>query len=374
MGTVAETADVVADTRSYESWLARFGPVYAPDLDFKHARMGDPRTPFPFFRGTYYRWARHWQNQGPALLNAPRVLAVGDLHVENFGTWRDSDGRLCWGLNDFDEADELPYTNDLVRLAAGARLARKGSHLCVKLGAACRAIQNGYRDCLRAGGRPFVLEERHTHLRAMAMAADRYPPRFWERMTRLLNDPVAQLPAALKKILTDDFPAEGLDPAFRVRPRVGMGSLGKQRFVALAEWSGGWICREAKAVVPPATVWLAGTKRMGSSRMAEAVGGAVRSADPFYRPGPAWVVRRLAPHCSRIELAHLAGTDLERILYAMGAETANIHLGSMGTATAILKDLAARPEDWLKHAARGMTKEILKDWKLWRRATPARLS
>jgi len=36
------------------------------------------------------------------------VLAVGDLHVENFGTWRDAEGRLIWGVNDFDEAWRLP--------------------------------------------------------------------------------------------------------------------------------------------------------------------------------------------------------------------------------------------------------------------------
>ncbi len=33
-----------------------------------------------------------------------QVLAVGDLHVNSFGTWRDAEGRLCWGLDDFDEA------------------------------------------------------------------------------------------------------------------------------------------------------------------------------------------------------------------------------------------------------------------------------
>jgi len=46
------------------------------------------------------------------------VLAVGDLDLENFGTWCDSLGRLAWGINDFDEAFPLPYTHDLVRLPA----------------------------------------------------------------------------------------------------------------------------------------------------------------------------------------------------------------------------------------------------------------
>jgi len=369
MDTIAVGTDIVTDTRDYEGWLARFGPLYAPDLKYKHAQMADPNNPFPFFRGTYYRWIRLWLTSSPELLDVPRVLAVGDLHVENFGTWRDSDGRLCWGVNDFDETDELPYTTDLVRLAASVRFARKGSHLRAKLGAACRAILDGYRECLRAGGRPFVLEERHPHLRAVAMAADRSPPRFWEKMTKLLSDSPVDLPPAAKTVLMRDLPNEGLDLAFRVRPLVGMGSLGKPRYVALAEWSGGWICREAKMVTPPATSWAAGATTSGGSRMAEAVEHAVRAIDPFYRPGSAWVVRRLAPHCSRIELTHLVGADLERVLHAMGAETANIHLGTSGTAGAILRDLEGRPEDWLKQAARTMADEIEGDWKKWRRAS-----
>jgi uncharacterized protein (DUF2252 family) len=156
---------VVESTAGYEAWLARFCPLYAPDLAYKHAQMADPANPFPFFRGTYYRWVSLWPAACPDLTSAPRVLAVGDLHVENFGTWRDADARLCWGINDFDEADHLPHTCDLVRLATSARLARKDGVLNVKTADACRAILDGYRDALAANGTPFVLEERHPELR-----------------------------------------------------------------------------------------------------------------------------------------------------------------------------------------------------------------
>ena len=64
----------------------------------------------------------------PNLDHAPQVLGVGDLHVENFGTWRDAESRLVWGINDFDEACCLPYTHDLVRLAASARFAIEERH------------------------------------------------------------------------------------------------------------------------------------------------------------------------------------------------------------------------------------------------------
>src|SRR3954452_13875919 len=116
--------DTVAATRAYESWLAGLVPLHEPDLDHKHQQMAHPTDPFPFFRGTYYLWVRRWAGAAGGLADAPAVLAVGDLHLENYGTWRDADGRLCWGINDFDEADRLPYTNDLVRLAASVRIAR----------------------------------------------------------------------------------------------------------------------------------------------------------------------------------------------------------------------------------------------------------
>jgi uncharacterized protein (DUF2252 family) len=76
-------------------------------------------------------------------VGAPTVLAIGDLHVENYGTWRDAEGRLVWGINDFDEAFPLPYTIDLVRLATSARLAIQPGHLSLTSAPACAAILEG---------------------------------------------------------------------------------------------------------------------------------------------------------------------------------------------------------------------------------------
>src|SRR6202163_1692402 len=103
-------------TDRYEAWLRRHLRIIPADLELKHQQMR--LAPFPFLRATYYRWAQTWADISGAVARAPRVLAVGDLHVENFGTWRDIEGRLVWGINDFDEVFELPYTIDLVRLAA----------------------------------------------------------------------------------------------------------------------------------------------------------------------------------------------------------------------------------------------------------------
>ncbi len=352
-------------TTAYESWLANTGTLDEADLDYKHALMSDAQDSFPFFRGTYYRWAQHWPTVCAKLANAPSLLAVGDLHLANFGTWRDGDGRLCWGVNDFDEADQLPCVHDLVRLAASVLFAKKSGGLEIKFKLACAAILEGYRVALEANGDPFVLEERHPELRAMAMSSDRDPVLFWKKLTKVLATPSVDPPATARAALLGDLPVEHLKPEFRLRSKIGVGSLGKQRYVVLAEWAGGWIAREAKIVAPPATAWAGNTTN--PSRMAEIVASAKRAADPFYRPGPQWVTRRLAPRCSRIELDSLSLiSDVEILLGSMGAETANVHLGSSVAPDTLLEYLTSLPSGWLPEAAKAMAEVMETDWAEWR--------
>jgi hypothetical protein len=357
-------------TRSYETWLAAAlpAPLVPSDLEQKHKLLADAKDAFPFFRGTYYRWVQHAEKSDWS--DAPRVMAIGDLHVANFGSWRDAEGRLCWGVNDFDEADELPYVNDLVRLAASVRFAKRSGALRVKLSHACEAILDGYRQALAAGGLPFVLEEHHPHLRSLAMQADRNPRVFWRKMNRLLVEPPVEAPAEARTLLEDAFPVAGLAPQIRTRPKAGVGSLGRPRFVAIASWKGGWLCREAKAAAPPATAWLRNDDF--GSRAQEALARAIRSPDPFYRPCGRWIVRRLGPRSSRIELEQLRFADLIRILRAMASETANVHLGTPGAAEAIAADLPRRTNGWLLEAARRMSVELEQDWLAWREAYSAK--
>src|SRR6185503_14900654 len=94
-------------TSDYERWLARHVRVLTSDLQAKHTLMA--KDAFSFFRATFYRWMQLFPESCAELMAAPRVLAIGDLHVENYGTWRDAEGRLVWGINDFDEAFPLPF-------------------------------------------------------------------------------------------------------------------------------------------------------------------------------------------------------------------------------------------------------------------------
>src|SRR6516165_10661363 len=155
--------DIVASTASYEAWLAKQIPLIEEDVAIKHAKMA--MDPFQFMRATFYRWCELWPTVNPDLAGAKEVLGVGDLHIQNFGTWRDAEGRLVWGVNDFDEAAPCAYAQDLVRLATSALLAKEEGQLAIEGGEACQAIWEGYAEALDAGGRPFVLSETHRWLR-----------------------------------------------------------------------------------------------------------------------------------------------------------------------------------------------------------------
>src|SRR5437667_10998206 len=143
---------IVRATRDYEAWLASQVRVVRPGLQAKHKLMAEDG--FSFLRATFYRWAQLFPALFPKLARAPKVLGVGDLHVENYGTWRDAEGRLVWGVNDFDEAWPLPYTNDLVRLATSALVAREYHDLKIDGKEAVGPILDGYRKALEPGGPP----------------------------------------------------------------------------------------------------------------------------------------------------------------------------------------------------------------------------
>lgn len=357
---------IAAATKRYEAWLATHVDLQSDEIDYKHAKMALKADAFPFFRGVYYRWAEVWPKLCPWCRSAPSVLAVGDLHLENFGTWRDREGRLVWGINDFDEADELPFTNDLVRLATSVAIASSRAGFVFGLKKISRAILAGYVRQLRRGGQPFVLEEDHLEMRKLAMKSDREPHHYWQKLTRVLKNPPAIVPLDIREALGKEIQAPEGACEIRTRPRVGMGSLGKPRYVALANRMGGWVAREAKALTPPASAALQPNRKV-NSRILDIMSGAARSPDPFFSLEGRWIIRRLAPRCSRIELRTLRDPKHEKILFeSMGAETANIHCGVPHAREPILRWLEAQESHWLEESVRVMVRATRDDWREWR--------
>lgn len=354
--------NVVTATQEYDRWLAqRLKVIVQRDLKRKHREMSE--DPLSFLRATFYRWAQVWPQLCADLTAAPKVLGVGDLHVENFGTWRDGEGRLIWGVNDFDEATTLPYTNDLVRLCTSALIAISEARLETPSQRTCDSVLEGYTEALRRGGEPVVLAERNRWLRDVAIGRLKEQRAYWERLLKLGRTTVAPTPREMS-FLRQAMPERKLP--FRVCHRqAGLGSLGRQRFTALAHWRGGSIAREAKALTTSA--WWCFTKKSPPIQYSQIMSRSVRVADPFLQVHSGWVVRRLAPDCSRIEMKHLAGVQDEcRLLWMMGWETGNVHLGSARQREAIRSDLRRRKGEWLLKAARSMRNATIEDWTQWR--------
>lgn len=82
-----ELPDIVYATSDFEKWASRHVKLIRSDVNLRHRNMAC--AAFPFLCAAFYRWTQWWPIICPELACAPQVLAVGDLHIENFGSWRD---------------------------------------------------------------------------------------------------------------------------------------------------------------------------------------------------------------------------------------------------------------------------------------------
>ncbi len=119
MATSKRTAVIVDTVRDAFAPLMKADPAA---FRAKYRKMA--RDPHAFYRGSaclFYndvtQESDEWSEHG-----AERIWIHGDLHVENFGTYLNSDGRLTFDVNDFDEAYLGRFTWDLQRFAASLAL------------------------------------------------------------------------------------------------------------------------------------------------------------------------------------------------------------------------------------------------------------
>jgi Uncharacterized protein conserved in bacteria (DUF2252) len=356
--------NIVKATQLYEDWVKGLISIVQADLDAKHQMMAADE--FAFLRATFYRWTQTFPELCPESAKAPVVNSIGDLHVEQYSTWRDIEARLILGIADFDEAYKLPYTFDLVRLATSACKAVEQGDLGITRTKACEAILQGYSDSITAGGKPIVLEEENPELRAMAIARLAVPTHFWHKLDGQL-EAVKSLPpsaaTAIETLLPEPKPTYNSSSR-----RAGVGSLGRQRFVVIGTYHGARIAREAKALLPSACAWAHNDKNP-TSMLQVVLDASVRSPDPYLKTHGKWVIRRLSPSCSRMELSALPKVrDEAALLYAMGFEAANVHLGTKTAAAAIQRDLIKRSDGWLRKAVNIMSEAVCQDFKEWRQS------
>ena len=137
--------------------------------------------------------------------------------------------------------------------------------------------------------------------------------------------------------------------------------------MAVGEWQGGLVAREAKAALPSAV-------HVGSTRIADPTGPyrrivdlSCRAPDPGLYLEESWVVRRLSPEARKVEIDEIEhAPDQKHLLHAMGRELANVHIGSAGGARSIRTYLERLPDDWLRQASSLAVERVREDYDAFR--------
>jgi uncharacterized protein (DUF2252 family) len=228
----------------------------APGLvAMKYAKMA--QSPFIFLRGACHLFYEALPDS-PLFRDAPLAWCCGDLHFENFGSYKGDNRLVYFDINDYDEAALAPVTWDMVRLLASIQCGAEALNATQdEAMAASQSCLQAYRDALVKGKPLWVERETSRGLVNDLLTAlqDRERSTFLDKRTirksrrrSLLVDGVKALPAsdAQKRLVAGfmaDFAAtqpnqkffEVIDIACRI---AGTGSLGVERFVVLVEGKG----------------------------------------------------------------------------------------------------------------------------------------
>lgn len=293
----------------------------------KHDRMR--ASPFAFLRGSCRRF---YDTLPPGPGREPQVWGCGDLHLENFGSYKGDNRLVYFDLNDFDDAARFPATAELVRMVASILLAagelglpaREGTRLArAFLDAHRAALVDGHarwveRDCASGIVRA-LLDQARTRTRK-ALLARRTTGRGNARRIRIDGERQLAVPLEVrrrvKRALVEAFDGDAawggvrvLDVAHRV---AGIGSLGVARYIALVRPVA---TRKATLLdlkeMEPSDAIIAGERRpkfasdvervITLQRRLQAVPPALLRAVRIGRTG--FVLRELQPSADRVELA-----------------------------------------------------------------------
>jgi uncharacterized protein (DUF2252 family) len=227
----------------------------AERLAMKYAKM--EQNAFVFLRGACHLFYDALPDT-PLFRDAPLAWCCGDLHFENFGSYKGDNRLVYFDINDFDEAALAPVTWDMVRLVTsiqcGAEALRATRAEALAVSQSCL---DAYRNAL-INSKPLWVERETSSGLVNALLTDlqgRQRAAFLDKRTirkgqrrSLKLDGVKALPASnsQKKTVTefmDRFAATQQNPRFfqvlDVGRRIaGTGSLGVQRFVVLVEGKG----------------------------------------------------------------------------------------------------------------------------------------
>lgn len=358
---------------------------------------------FAFLRGTCHLFYERLPHE-PVFRQAPVTWVCGDLHFQNFGSYKGDNRLVFFDMNDFDEAALAPCTWDLVRFLAsilvGTRDIAVPRRDAIKL---CRGFLDAYRSALVQGKARWVERETADGLvrELLDRLRNRARPEYLDTRTirhakarRLRVDGKKALPASDKQrervsAFMRRFAARQPNPDFYevvdvARRIAGTGSLGVDRFVILVEGKGSPDANyllDLKQALPSCLAGHLAVKQPGWSNEASRIEAIQRRMQAvsmaFLQPvtmgKTAYVLRGLQPSEDRVAFEHWNGKlhRLEGVMRVMGEIVAWGQLRSGGRdGSATIDELIdyGRQEKWSKPllaAAEHCFDQVKKDWRVY---------
>jgi len=359
--------------------------------------------PFVFLRGTCHLFYQHLPSL-EILRNAPIIWQCGDLHLQNFGSYKDSQRDVYFDINDFDEAALAPCTWDLVRFLTSLRLGLSTMRLSDKdIGDIGMRYLEVYGQTVTDNSPAAIDQNNATGLirNLLQDVAQRSRPKFLDSRTEkianarklkvdgkkalpLTEDDRRRVHALLKNFAgATDKPEffEILDIARRI---AGTGSLGVERYVVLVTGKGSpdgnylLDLKEARPSSLPAhgqarsALWPSEAERIVQlqSTLQHAP---VAFLEPISFGDHSYIIRGLLPSEDRVALAASAGKikRLQKVIQTMARLTAWAHLrGCSRFGAAPTEELLSfvRGSDWpaqLRKATRLCTAQTIDDWHVY---------
>jgi uncharacterized protein (DUF2252 family) len=354
---------------------------------------------FAFLRGTAHLFYAQLPAARP-LRKAPAAWLCGDLHLQNFGSYKGDNRLVYFDMNDFDEACLGPCTLDPLRFAVSVLVgagtlgydARDARRLA-------RRFMDAYVAAIALGKARWVDRDGATGLIAGLLNGLRMRKRkmYLNKRTRLTNgtrklridgDHVLAATTAerreVARFMRRFAKSQGKPQFFRVldvaRRVAGTGSLGVERYVILIEGKGspdGNYLLDLKQALPSALrpyvalkqpKWESEAHRVVAlERRMQAVSMAF--LNPVRMDGRPFVLRGLQPREDRVELnaatdPHLAQTLMEDMgrLVAWGQLRSSGRQGSANADTLIAYWRKRSRVRSLLTIAQTMAKRVQQDW------------
>jgi uncharacterized protein (DUF2252 family) len=339
------------------------------------------KNAFAFFRGTCHLFYQDLPIESSFSI-APPIWICGDLHLENFGTYKSDDRKIYFGIDDFDEGNLAPCTWDIARLLTSILLAVDSLEFDRADGdRLMRGCLNSYTNTLSAGKTGAIGEDNALGIVAdlletlshrqrwdllderTILSKDRRQLKFDDRkilkISKQQKNRVAQAIEnwALNREDRDFF--EVLDVGFRV---AGTGGLGLDRYLILVEGKGSpernylldFKQQQPSALAPyliqQQPQWSnQATRVMQVQKLVQPAPPALLAAIEFN--DSSYLLRELQPTQDKIDLNtdRISLNQLEKLIETIGQIVAFAHLhssGKMGAAIDLDPIEFGRNLDW----------------------------